>query len=179
AQGAHGFAHLCEVLIDGLRLGHGLSSRIGGAGSTHRERDHTGSQENTSVERSSGVKADASAPLSCWSILSAVHASARWSVRTGRGWLNRKISLLRTPKICPVMPSARSLPRYTASGAIFSGVISRMRSTRAFSAGVSDGIESIMRVKANGAMQFERNLKRSMSSAIARESPTMPNFAAM
>ena len=29
-------------------------------------------------------------------------------VRIGRGWVNRNISLLRTAKICPVMPSARS-----------------------------------------------------------------------
>ena len=36
-----------------------------------------------------------------------------------------------------------------------------------------------MRVQANGAMQFERTLKRCMSRAIPRESPTMPNFAAM
>ena len=36
-----------------------------------------------------------------------------------------------------------------------------------------------MRVQANGAMQFERTLKRCMSSAMPRESPTMPNFAAM
>ena len=41
------------------------------------------------------------------------------------------------------------------------------------------GIESIMRVQANGAMQFERTLKRCMSSAMPRESPTMPNLAAM
>ena len=41
-------------------------------------------------------------------------ASSRRSggcVRIGRGWLNRNISLLRTPKICPEMPSARSEPR--------------------------------------------------------------------
>jgi len=36
-----------------------------------------------------------------------------------------------------------------------------------------------MRLQANGAMQFERTLKRAMSSAIARDSPTMPSFAAM
>ena len=36
-----------------------------------------------------------------------------------------------------------------------------------------------MRVQANGDTQFERTLKRAMSSAIPRESPTMPSFAAM
>ena len=36
-----------------------------------------------------------------------------------------------------------------------------------------------MRVQANGAMQFERTLKRCMSSAIDRDSPTIPNLAAM
>ena len=36
-----------------------------------------------------------------------------------------------------------------------------------------------MRVQANGAIAFERTLKRTMSSAMPRNSPTMPNFAAM
>ena len=36
-----------------------------------------------------------------------------------------------------------------------------------------------MRVQANGAMQFERTLKRAMSSAMPRDRPTMPIFAAM
>jgi len=64
-------------------------------------------------------------------------------------------------------------------GAILSGVISRKRSMRRFSSSVCAGMESIMRVQANGATQFERTLKRCMSSAIERDSPTMPNFAAM
>ena len=41
-----------------------------------------------------------------------------------------------------------------------SGVICCSRSTRCFSASVWAGIESIMRLQANGAMQFERTLKR-------------------
>ena len=36
---------------------------------------------------------------------------ARWIARIGRFWLNRKISLLRTEKICPEMPAALSEPR--------------------------------------------------------------------
>src|SRR5271156_4664849 len=49
--------------------------------------------------------------------------------------------------------------------------------TRFFSSSVSVGIESIIRVQANGAIQFERTLKRSMSSAMPRDSPTMPSLA--
>jgi len=50
---------------------------------------------------------------------------------------------------------------------------------RNFFSSVSVGIESIIRVQANGATQFERMLKRAMSSAMPRDSPTMPSFAAM
>src|SRR5262249_37336568 len=60
---------------------------------------HTGSQPNTSPERSSGVNELANAPLSCRSRSSGVQPSERCSERTGRGWLNRKISLRRTAKI--------------------------------------------------------------------------------
>src|SRR5439155_4143361 len=73
--------------------------------------DYTGSQENTSLERSSGVNEGASAALRWASSFSGVQPPERWIVRIGRGWLNRKTSLLRTPKICPVMPSARSEAR--------------------------------------------------------------------
>ena len=36
-----------------------------------------------------------------------------------------------------------------------------------------------MRPQANGAIAFERTLKRCMSSAMPRDRPTMPIFAAM
>ena len=36
-----------------------------------------------------------------------------------------------------------------------------------------------MRVQPNGDTQFERTLNRAMSSAMPRDSPTMPSFAAM
>src|SRR5262249_29354173 len=50
---------------------------------------HTGSHENTSPERSSGVNEGPNAPLSCSSSFSGVQPSERCSVRIGRGWLNR------------------------------------------------------------------------------------------
>ena len=40
------------------------------------------------------------------------------------------------------------------------------------------GMVPIMRVQANGEMQFERTLKAAMSSAIERDRPTMPILAA-
>src|SRR5262249_3460761 len=95
AQRPHRLADLCDrVGVGGLIQGH-----------------HTGSQENTSPERSSGVNEGAKAPLSCWSRASGVQPSARCNERIGRGWLNRKTSLRRTAKICPEMPSARSEAR--------------------------------------------------------------------
>ena len=51
-------------------------------------------------------------------------------------------------------------------------------STRACWSGVSAGIEPIMRLQANGAMQLERTWYFAMSSAIDFDSPTMPSFAA-
>src|SRR6202034_3313417 len=47
------------------------------------DRHHTGSQENTSLERSSGVNDAANAPLSCASSFSGVQPSGRCSVRMG------------------------------------------------------------------------------------------------
>ena len=58
------------------------------------------------------------------------------------------------------------------------GVICFMRSTRAFSASVSVGIEPIMRLQANGAMQLERTLNFCMSSAIDFDSAMIPSLAA-
>ena len=53
-----------------------------------------------------------------------------------------------------------------------------MRSTRAFSSGVSVGMVPISRDQANGETQLERTLKRAMSSAIDFDRPTMPSLAA-
>ena len=90
----------------------------------------------------------------------------------------RKISLLRTENTWPLTWADDGLASATASGAIFAGVICLMRSTRAFSASVSVGIEPIMRLHANGAMQFERTLNFSMSSAIDFDNATSPSLAA-
>ncbi len=51
-------------------------------------------------------------------------------------------------------------------------------STRSCWSGVSVGIEPIMRLQANGAMQFERTWDFAMSRAIDFDSPTMPSLAA-
>ncbi len=59
-----------------------------------------------------------------------------------------------------------------------SAVMVFRRSTRAFSSGVSVGIVPMSRLHAKGEMQFERTLKRAMSSAIDLESPTIPILAA-
>ena len=59
-----------------------------------------------------------------------------------------------------------------------SALIVFSRSTRCLASGVSVGIEAIMRLQANGAMQFERTLKRAMSSAMPFDRPTMPSLAA-
>ena len=85
---------------------------------------------------------------------------------------------MRGEKICPVTSFAASEARNTASGAFLSGVICMMRSTRRFCSGVSAGMVPVMRDQAKGAMQFDRTLKRDMSSAIDFDSPTMPSFAA-
>ncbi|MNS92235.1 hypothetical protein D3C72_1263640 [compost metagenome] len=63
-------------------------------------------------------------------------------------------------------------------GAILPASIFCSLATRAFSSGVSAGIELVMRLQANGAMQFERTLKRCMSSAIDFDSAAMPSLAA-
>src|SRR5207248_9281877 len=75
------------------------------------DRHYTGSQVNTSPDRSSGVSDCLKAPLSCASSFSGVQPSERCSTRIGRGCENRKISLFRMPMICPVMPSALSAQR--------------------------------------------------------------------
>ena len=78
--------------------------------------------------------------------------------RIGRGWLIRKISLPRTAKIWAVTSAAASLARNAAIGAICAVSSFLSLSTRACCSGVSVGIEPIMRLQANGAMQLERTL---------------------
>src|SRR4029078_12738931 len=60
---------------------------------------------------SSVVNEGPKAPLTCSAILPGVQPSERCITRIGRGWLNRNISLLRTAKTCPEIPSAASEPR--------------------------------------------------------------------
>ncbi|MNP59521.1 hypothetical protein D3C76_1545230 [compost metagenome] len=61
-------------------------------------------------------------------------------------------------KTCPFTFPAASLARNTAMAAIGAGVIALIFSTRAAWAGSSEGMEPIMRLQANGAMQLERTL---------------------
>jgi hypothetical protein len=91
-------------------------------------------------------------------MLSAVQPSARCTERIGRLWDMRKISLARTAKIWPLTSLAWSESRKVARGAIFAVSMAFSFSTRAFWSSVSVGIEPIMRLHANGAMQLERTL---------------------
>ena len=111
-------------------------------------------------------------------MVSGVQPSLRWTDRSGRGWLIRKISLLRTAKIWPLTSRPASLARATARGAILAGVICFSRSTRACSSGVSVGIEPIMRLQAKGAMQLERTPNFAMSRAIDFDRAARPSLAA-
>ena len=49
--------------------------------------------------------------MPCSAIASGVQPSPLWTERTGRGWLIRKISFLRTAKIWPLTSLAESLSR--------------------------------------------------------------------
>src|SRR5262249_31785361 len=80
------------------RIGNSKAT-LGSADIRNERRAHIGSHANTSPERSSGVKEGRNAALSCSSIFSGVQPSERWMLRIGRGWLNSRISLLRTPNI--------------------------------------------------------------------------------
>src|SRR3954453_22802994 len=94
-----------------------------------------------------------------WSaIVSGVHPSARCTMRIGRGELNRIISLIRQPNTCPDTSLDASDDRYTAIGAFLSGVICCILATRACCSGVVAGIELVIRLQANGAMQLDRTL---------------------
>src|SRR6202012_1225864 len=121
--GTEGIHHLLAVdrdACDAVALGvddvvefHGASLRFGVAGLCQ-----SGSQQNTSCERSSGVNWARMAGMAWAAIFSGVQPSALCTERTGRGCENRKISLARTPKIWAVTSLALSLARYTAKGAI-------------------------------------------------------------
>ncbi len=79
-------------------------------------------------------------------------------MRIGRGELNRMTSFIRVPNTWPVTSFAASDDRNTAIGAFLSGVICWIFASRACCSGVVAGIELVMRLQANGAMQFERTL---------------------
>ena len=131
----------------------------GDTGATPVSAGQTGSQEIESPLRSSGMKLGRNAGSACSAICSGVQPSARWMLRIMRLWLNR---------IDLVHPHAEHLPghvarrvgrrAYTASGAFLSGVICSSLASRAFCSGVCAGIEEVMRLHANGAMQLERTL---------------------
>ena len=63
------------------------------------KKSYIGSQLNTSPDRSNGQKSDWNAGITRLNTVSGVHPPALCAKRMGRFWLNRKISLLRTPKI--------------------------------------------------------------------------------
>ena len=98
--------------------------------------------------------------------------------RIGRGLEKSTISFLRTAKIWLLTSFDRSEARNATSGAILSALIVWRRATRSLASGVSAGIEAVMRLQANGAMQFERTPARAMSSAIDCDRPMMPALAA-
>src|SRR3954465_10200732 len=127
-------------------------------GSALRPGCHTGSQLNTSPDRSSGMKAAFIAGIQCSAIVSGVHPSARCTTRIGRGELNRIISFIRVPNTWPVTPLEASEDRNTAIGAFLSGVFWWIFAPRACFSGVVAGIELVIRLQANGAMQLERTL---------------------
>src|SRR5690348_8580437 len=118
----------------------------------------SGSQWNTSPERSSGMYAAFRAGAAWEAIVSGVQPSARWMMRIGRGELNRIISFIRVPNTWPVTSFAASDDRNTAIGAFLSGVICWILANRACCSGVVAGIELVIRLQANGAMQLERTL---------------------
>src|SRR5258708_38287807 len=92
---------------------------------------------------------------------SRVQPSELCTERTGRLALNSMISFMRTPKICEVTPAAAAASdsRNTAMGAILAGVIFFDRSSRAFWASVSAGIDPIFHAQARGGTRFEPNVK--------------------
>src|ERR1700755_193310 len=99
-------------------------------------------------------------------------------MRIGRGELNRMTSFIRGPNTRTLTPLAPSNDKNTAIGAFLSGVICWIFATRACCSGVVAGIELVIRLQANGAMQLDRTLYRCMSSAIDFDNAVMPNLAA-
>src|ERR1700739_3817813 len=91
-------------------------------------------------------------------IASGVQPSGLATMRIGRGDENRIISFMRQPNTWPVTPFAASDDRNTAIGAFLSGVICWILASLACCSGVVAGMELVMRLHANGAMQLERTL---------------------
>src|SRR6201996_6831427 len=104
------------------------------------------------------MKAAFMAGTQCSAIVSGVQPPSRCTIRIGRGELNRIISFIRQPNTCPVTPFAASDDRYTAIGAFLSGVICWIFATRACCSGVVAGMELVILLHANGAMQLDRTL---------------------
>src|SRR3954454_16210224 len=98
------------------------------------------------------------AGMQCSAIVSGVQPSDRCTMRIGRGELNRIISFIRQPNTWPLTSLDASDDRYTAIGAFLSGVICWILANRACCSGVVAGMELVIRLQANGAMQFERTL---------------------
>ncbi|MNT46270.1 hypothetical protein D3C72_1829010 [compost metagenome] len=86
--------------------------------------------------------------------------------------------MLRTPKIWPVTCFAWSVSSASVNGAILPASRRMLIFMRSAASGVLVGMLPTMRVKANGAMQFERTLNFCISTAIDFDSPTMPSLAA-
>ena len=127
---------------------------------------YSGSQLNTSSERSSGKNDAFSAGMACSAMVCGVQPS-RAMHRAHRPRLAHQEDLVVAHREDLAVDVLRRVAgRNTASGAILAGVICFSFSTRACCSGVSVGIEPIMRLQANGAMQLERTLNFAMSSAI-------------
>src|SRR6185437_16978195 len=113
---------------------------------------------NTKPERSSGMNACFRAGAATLAQSSGVQPSALCTIRIGRGELNRMISFIRVPNTWPVTSFAASDDRNTAIGAFLSGVIAWIFARRACCSVVVAGIDCVIRLQANGAMQLERTL---------------------
>src|SRR5271165_786426 len=123
-----------------------------------RRADQIGSALNTSPLRSSGWNESFNAGSAISAIAAGVQPSLRCTVRIGRVALNRMISFIRVPNTWPETSFAASDDKNTAIGAFLSGVIFWIFASRACCSGVLAGIEPVIRLQANGAMQFDRTL---------------------
>ena len=83
-----------------------------------------------------------------------------------------------SPDETPPAVTTAELPSTTPEAATATPEPVRPLAQEARSASVSCGMDPIMRLQAKGVMQFERTLKRAMSSAIDFDRPAIPSFAA-